>query len=500
MDYTKLPRKLIYKDISSLEELVEKNEDLTLFINNMLSNRYFRSSDAKDRALKCFNTAYYICTLILLSDKHSNWYFRTYCEIAYCDDNRNKVYQAFTLSLVYIFLSHTCFEMPDETIIKSLEDELSNPLNFLQKGDPFLNDYYYSDACKDLQKGLGKDWAIIDPFDHRRINNDIYHDVDGSDVIWAFKTNYYRREEIEKIVKALGRDASEKHILVDLIRRDAERFYGFNGAPFVENVKPMLEDLDSCISKEYHEQSDTSEDDITVQPSPTADIIEMKSHISELEKENKQLKEENETLKEHMQSSKELQSENERLKNLYDASDKQLKKENKQLKEENEALSLKVLESESNEPKWIDCFDVFLHPNLNPEEIAKELKQITHASLPKKERGYWYVFVTVLGEINWIPTPNNMMALQWANLHFDCGWDWRKKHRFNFSDINKKIKGVQPSSKWNSSVTGNVIGDYYGELAKNMREAFVEVVEGNHLLDKKKFIKHGCTRINNGHN
>lgn len=297
MDYTKLPRKLIYKDISSLEELVEKNEDLTLFINNMLSNRYFRSGDAKDRALKCFNTAYYICTLILLSDKHSNWYFRTYCEIACCNDNRNKVYQAFTLSLVYIFLSHTCFEMPDETIIKSLEDELSNPLNFLQEGDPLLNGYYYSDACKDLQKGLGKDWAIIDLFDHRRINIDIYHDMDGSDVIWASKTDYYRRKEIEKIVKALGRDASEKHILVDLIRRDAERFYGFNGAPFVENVKPMLEDLDSCISKEYHEQSDTSEDDITVQPSPTADIIEMKSHISELEKENKQLKEEIEELK-----------------------------------------------------------------------------------------------------------------------------------------------------------------------------------------------------------
>lgn len=297
MDYTKLPRKLIYKDISSLEELVEKNEDLTLFINNMLSNRYFRSGDAKDRALKCFNTAYYICTLILLSDKHSNWYFRTYCEIACCGVNQNKVYQAFTLSLVYIFLSHTCFEMPDGTIIKSLEDELSNPLNFLQKGDSFLNDYYYSDACKDLQKGLGKDWAIIDPFDHRRINIDIYHDVDGPGEIWAFKTDYYRREEIEKIVKALGRDASEKHILVDLIRRDAERFYGDNGAPFVDNVKPMLEDLDSCISKEYHEQSDTSEDDITVQPSPTADIIEMKSRISELEKENKQLKEKNEELK-----------------------------------------------------------------------------------------------------------------------------------------------------------------------------------------------------------
>ena len=33
-------------------------------------------------------------------------------DIAYCGDKDNKIYQAFTLSLVYIFLTHTYYEVP----------------------------------------------------------------------------------------------------------------------------------------------------------------------------------------------------------------------------------------------------------------------------------------------------------------------------------------------------------------------------------------------------
>ena len=179
------------------------------------------------------------------------------------------------------------------------------------------------------------------------------------------------------------------------------------------------------------------------------------------------------------------------LENKYKKQIEDLKAEVKNLRAENNRLK------ESNhEMKWIGCFDGFLNSNLNAEAIAEELKGMASPHLPKNERGYWWVFYTTLTEINWIPKMNHKLALQWANLHFDCGWDWSKDNQFKFSDINSKIKAT-PSSKWNKNTTKNVIGDYYGELAKSMRDAFVESIDGK-MIDKAKFIKAGCQRINNG--
>ena len=182
----------------------------------------------------------------------------------------------------------------------------------------------------------------------------------------------------------------------------------------------------------------------------------------------------------------------------FSEKEKEYKKQIDDLKSEVESLRAENgrLKNSNPELKWIGCFDGFLHPNLNAEAIAEKLKGMSSPHLPKNERGYWWVFYTVLTEINWIPKTNHKLLLQWANLHFDCGWDWSKDNQFKFSDINSKIK-TAPSPKWNKDTTGNVIGDYYGELAKSMRDAFVESIEGK-LLDRGEFIKPGCKRINNG--
>lgn len=175
----------------------------------------------------------------------------------------------------------------------------------------------------------------------------------------------------------------------------------------------------------------------------------------------------------------------------------ELEREKKLWEAEKKNLNAKITELEKSS-EWIGCFDGFLHPSLNPQAIADALNKISSPHLPKSERSYWWVFITVLTEINWISQTNYKLTLQWANFHFNCGWDWKKNNQFKFSDINEKIKSVQPSSKWNKSVTGSVIGDYYGELAKTMKETFVVVVNGNKLLDKAEFILPGCPFINNG--
>lgn len=70
MDYTKVPRQLIYKERKDLDEFGVRVEGT---INNYLFTKMrkmtlLRCSDAKDVALKCLNNAYYICTLIQLEE------------------------------------------------------------------------------------------------------------------------------------------------------------------------------------------------------------------------------------------------------------------------------------------------------------------------------------------------------------------------------------------------------------------------------------------------
>lgn len=168
------------------------------------------------------------------------------------------------------------------------------------------------------------------------------------------------------------------------------------------------------------------------------------------------------------------------------------------LRSENDELRQRLAEKGDESTEWIGCFDLFFHNSLNPQAIANALNNINHPHFPKNERGYWWVFATVLAEIGWIPKSNYKMTLQWANLHFKCGWDWARDNQFKFNDINKSIRAVQPSSKWDKSITGNVIGEYYGALAEIMRETFTIIVNGGKLMDRKEFIKPGCPLINNG--
>ncbi len=107
--------------------------------------------------------------------------------------------------------------------------------------------------------------------------------------------------------------------------------------------------------------------------------------------------------------------------------------------------------------KWIDCFDIFLHPSLNAKAIAEALAEITQKTI-----------------------------LQWANLHFDIGWDWRNEQMFKFT-IEKKYK-VMDSSQWRKM--DNAQSGYYTDLADTIRELFIKEIEGV-VFDIKKFILPG---------
>ena len=70
MDYTKLPRSLIYKERKSLKDFgvhIEGTLNHYLFMR-MARMTLLRTGDSEQIALQCLNNAYYICTLILLDE------------------------------------------------------------------------------------------------------------------------------------------------------------------------------------------------------------------------------------------------------------------------------------------------------------------------------------------------------------------------------------------------------------------------------------------------
>lgn len=286
MDYTLFRRELIYKKRTSLEEFADEHEEITFLIDNMLDSYYFSSADGKDRALRCFNTAYYICTLIRLCDQRPEWYFGRYCDIAYCGAKDNKVYQSFTLSLVYIFLTHTYYKLQCDKLLEKLEKFFDRLGNALIWNDPFLKDYTYRDVCHDLLKDSPDNFLISEEFLPRKIDRDIFREVDGPGDIWSKLTNLYERHEVRKVVDALGKDEEEKHVLIDLISRDAHRFYSTNGGYYHETVKPMLDEIDEDIYYKYNDEvnraiAEAEMEELKYQ----GDIRPLQARIVELEKE-----------------------------------------------------------------------------------------------------------------------------------------------------------------------------------------------------------------------
>ena len=252
MDFTTIPRQLIYKDKYSLEEIAEIEEVNVQLIDNMLENKYFNIADAKKRVLRCFNTSYYICTLILRCDKKPEWNLPFFCDIAYCNDKGNKIYQSFTLSLVYIFLTHTYYEVKCRKLLERLDNFLK--INYIVANDPFLEDYYYKDVCNDLLKNTPDNMLIAEEFLPRAIDLDAFSDLYDTHFSWTRYTNYYKYDIMLDIVSSLGKTEEEQMLLCQHIDDDARRFYGEGAFQYREDITNRMNSLKDAIHKHYHKK------------------------------------------------------------------------------------------------------------------------------------------------------------------------------------------------------------------------------------------------------
>ena len=296
MDYTKVPRSLIYRDRRSLEEFGVYDEGNIMFplADAMLHMAIIRHSDSENRALWCMNTAFYICTMILL-EKDPRWRISNYETIAIPSWNYCQLeFKSLTLSLVVLLLAF-----------------LKNPLrNAHPYGDKVRKDFLawlkksfmYDELEFKVTTGSHIRYIIPNStFSPRYIDKEAVHDALAVESFnWVQFVNYFEERSVRDIVKAFGSTEEEKHNVVDLLRQASHGFYtaGYNDYP--EKVDKLLDDIDDEISRKYNPEAThiESETGISEKDKNDVDLTAYETRIMELEAENERLSKENEELKE----------------------------------------------------------------------------------------------------------------------------------------------------------------------------------------------------------
>lgn len=285
MDYTKLPRQLIYRTRKSLEEFTTNNEMNEYLVDNMVEIYYLQSSDFKERATACFNAAYYICTLIG-GDEHPEWSLPKYYDIALCGQKDSIVEQAISLSLVKIYLLHFSSDWNNKH--KKLFDKLDDFLDshWIQAGDPFMNDYSYKDAYMQLNSfDVATSPFSPTEFALRTIDQEAIEEMQIAHFTWTQFTDYYKYNIMQDIVFHVGKSEDEMTILVNSLRYDAERFYTHDN-PYYESVCNRLTKIEKDIHIHYHAlENQTLLDAPNEELQHQGDVRPLQARIAELEAE-----------------------------------------------------------------------------------------------------------------------------------------------------------------------------------------------------------------------
>lgn len=297
MDYTTVPRSLIYRDRRSLEEfgVYDEGNIMSPLADTMLHMPIIRNSDSENRALWCMNTAFYICTMILL-EKDPRWRISKYESIATPSWNYSQLnFRELTLSLVVLLLSR--LEKPLKDTHPYGEKVRMEICSWLKKG------VIYDDLVFKVITESSIRYIIPNStFAPRFIDKETVHDVISVESLnWGSFLNYFEERSVRDIVKAFGSTEEEKINVVDIIRQASHSYYtsGFNDRP--EQVDKMLDNIENEIYHYYYYdpeaeqaifEAEMAELEKSIDPAPyEARIKELEMEVESLTSENKELKE-----------------------------------------------------------------------------------------------------------------------------------------------------------------------------------------------------------------
>ena len=329
MDYTKLPRILIYKDRKDLDDFPVNSKFDYQFMEEaflkLLESRPFikESYEAAEMILNIFNNARYITTLICL-ENHPNHYLRKYLRLAGCDDRNITIANHAMPATMALVKNYLCHYMPNlynnskivEDITENFNTEawkehayggyddfnklviandfipsgwLSDP-NFEPRDirevidDPLTTVRVISENIDYILESLKKSVGIFD--EEIAPLNAMYKKVES----WfpsGMDDNLNKELALGKIEKRLKKlDPNNAYEFFNIMNDMEKSLY--NGTPVPSKTK---DDIDKYLKKTLGVGMDEIEAASVAANQDDKDTEELKARIAELEEENRQLKE-----------------------------------------------------------------------------------------------------------------------------------------------------------------------------------------------------------------
>ncbi len=307
MDYTKVPRKLIWADRNNIDDFFVDDSGS---LDNIMFERIGRSmicnwSNAAEYVLEMYNNAYYITTLILM-EKHPILYFSSYNDISMSAGGGNNTFKQYfscmTMAMVFNYL-------------RASDSEYCNEKNnLMERIVKHHNDYYTYGMYNDAARSLFFDNVL--PIDKikKHMMKDLFQPRSIYDVICY--------EDAETIIKGQGlnyvidsiislRKTEEAIFCFDELIKKLERSNILEKDKFVREVEDIKKEF-RCIREEppirrgkHGNLIEQPETESVSEEAPCSREDELMDMIRDLQSELKKVQEEKQTaetaLKEYME-------------------------------------------------------------------------------------------------------------------------------------------------------------------------------------------------------
>ena len=402
MDYTSVPRALIYEDRRSLEDFdaYEEGSITRPFLDELLKFGSDSYPNIEENALWCLNNAFYICTMILLEkDPRPRIYqykkvaTREYIKDRFISDK----YWSAVLSMVILLLQRL------ETPLTRFQDEArQNLLGLIDKNTN--NDCVKTFNC--FSKRVKDDTSISQKipnslFTPRGIDKETVIDViNDDDFDWDVFTEEWRERRLREIVKTFGTTEEEKHNVVEILRQVSQDYY-----EDTDDVDDILDNIDNEIKLQINPDGKKASKETLVNEKQF-DPTTYEDRISELEDQDRKPKEQSPAISADNEVAEKIKSLEEQLakeKEKNEKLEKDVEFHKNERKEMLKELLLNIIHKESDVEEFLELVDGRSDPEII--DIVKQWGTSEKITRKMKNRPLWQILhaakIYKTGEPNW---------------------------------------------------------------------------------------------------